>query len=90
MDACVLGCFKVVKYVFLCVGSTRITPIFLFDLIFILARFLTIDCAVAPFSFYLCHETPVVLTNIFIAVVTFTITTFVTVHVLTYDNSVTI
>ena len=29
MGSCVLGSFEIVKYVFLCVGSTRIAPIFL-------------------------------------------------------------
>ena len=30
MGSCVLGCFKVIKYILLCVCSTWITPIFLF------------------------------------------------------------
>ena len=46
MCACVLGSFEVIKYVFLCVGSTGMTPIFLFNKIVIFTRFLAI---VIPF-----------------------------------------
>ena len=89
MGACVLGSFEVIKYVFISVGSAQIAPIFLFNSIIIFTRFLTIDCAVATFSFYLFHEAFVVLTNVLITVVTLSITTFVTVHVLTCNISVT-